>query len=116
MLKKSLIIALASITTAAFAYTYDLNLPLAGNTETSQELQKEMLFPVYSYGLRVATPDCKELKISDTEVSKAKENGEWEEIWTLNACTTTARIPIKFTEVEDKVEFAIDAINVKVAR
>ncbi len=116
-MKKGLwLLILATMTIPVFAYTYDTNIPVPGKTLADGKLQTEMLFPVYAYGLRVAASDCQEFAITNTEISKEKENGAWEEIWTVKACTRTARIPIKFTTTEQGTEFAIDPMGVKVAK
>ena len=97
-MKKGLLmlIAAAAFTTAAFAYDYDTKVPVPGKTLADGKLQADMLFPVYAYGLRIAAPDCQTFSITDTNITKPKNNGSWEEIWTVKACTRTARIPIKF--------------------
>lgn len=117
-MKKGLLmlIAAAAITTVAYAYTYNTQVPVPGKTLADGKLQSEMLFPVYAYGLRIAAPDCKDFSITNTEISKAKLNGAWEEIWTVKACTRTARIPVKFTTTESGTDFAIDPMGVKVAK
>ncbi len=116
MKKGLLMLFAAAITTSVLAYSYDTKVPVPGKTLADGKLQSEMLFPVYAYGLRIAAPDCQEYAITDTVVSKAKENGNWEEIWTVKACTRTARIPIKFTITESGTDFAIDPMGVKVAK
>lgn len=117
-MKKGLLMltAIAALTTAAFAYSYDRTIPVPGKTLADGKLQSEMLFPVYAYGLRIATPDCQEYKITNTEVVQQKNNGAWEEVWTVKACTRTARIPIKFTTNDQGTDFAIDPMGVKVAK
>ena len=47
---------------------------------------------------------------------EAIENGSWEEIWTVKACTRTANIPVIFTEKEGGITYAVDPMNVKVAK
>ena len=116
-MKKGLLVLVATaLTTAAFAYSYDTKVPVPGKTLADGRLQSEMLFPVYAYGLRIAAQDCHEFAITNTEVSKQKENGNWEEIWTVKACTRTARIPIRFSTTENGTDFAIDPMGVKVAK
>lgn len=118
-MKKKLMLLLMSlgiVSTAVFAYSFDTNLPLAGKSIAGTKVQSETLFPVYSFALRVAAPDCQTLSITNTEVSKAKNNGKWEEVWTVKACTRTARIPIAFTEADGTTNYAIDFMNVKVAK
>lgn len=114
-MKKGLLITLATIalTTVAFAYSYDTKVPVPGKTLTDGKLQSEMLFPVYAYGLRIATADCQEYSISNTEVTKPKNNGSWEEVWTVKACSRIARIPIKFSTTEQGTDFAIDPMGVR---
>ena len=114
-MKKGLLTTLSIIamTTAAFAYSYDTKVPVPGKTLADGKLQSEMLFPVYAYGLRIATADCQEYSISNTEVVKQKNNGNWEEVWTVKACTRTARIPIKFSTTEQGTDFAIDPMGVR---
>ena len=113
---KILFLLAAAITTTAFAYNFDTNLPLPGKTITDSKLQSDMIMPIYYYSLRVAAPDCKDFKITNTEVTKAKENNVWSEIWTVNACQTTARIPVNFTQNAENTDYSIDYMNVKVAK
>ena len=113
---KALLLTLATITTCAFAYNFDKTLPLPGKTITDSKLQSEAIMPIYYYSLRVAEQGCQDFAITNTEVSKAKENNVWNEIWTVKACTRTARIPIIFTQKAEKTDFAIDYMNVKVAK
>ena len=117
-MKKSLciLVAMLAVITSAFAYNYDRTIPLPGATLTDGKLQSEMLFPVYAYGLRIAAQDCKDYKITNTEVTKPKNSGVWEEVWTVTACTRTARIPIKFNTTENGTDFAIDPMGVKVKK
>lgn len=117
-MKKGLLMlfAAAAITTVAYAYTYNTNVPVPGKTLADGKLQSTMLFPVYAYGLRIATPDCKDFSITNTEVIKPKENGAWTEVWTVKACSRTARIPINFTTTVEGTDFAIDPMGVKVAK
>ncbi len=111
-----LLLSLGIVSTAVFAYSFDTNLPLPGKSVASTEVQGDTMFSVYSFALRVAAPDCQALSIANTEVTKPKANGKWEEIWTVKACTRTARIPIAFTEADGTTNYAIDFMNVKVAK
>ena len=103
------------ITTSAFAYyNFIGDVPLPGKSIASPELQKETMFSVFSFGLRIATKDCFTISIDDTAVSKPKKDGVWEEIWTVKACQRTGKLPIEFTEKADGTgSFAIDYMNVK---
>ena len=110
------LLAVMTVTTFAYAYNYDKTIPVKGGTLADGKLQADMLFPVYAYGLRIAAPDCKDFSISDTKVTKQKKDGAWEEMWTVNACSRTDNIPIKFTTTENGTEYAIDPMGVKVAK
>ena len=101
---------------AVYAYDFDSTIPVKGASITDSRLQSEMIMPIYYYSLRVAEPDCQNFAITDTEVSKTKENNMWSEVWTVQACTRTAKIPVNFTQGVDKTDFAIDYMNVKVAK
>ena len=103
---------LAGITIAAFAFSYDTNVPLPGKSIAGNDLQSEMLFPIYMFGLRVATPDCHDLAITDTKVTKAKVDNTWQEVWTVKACKKTADIPINFN-LNTNAKFAIDVMGVR---
>lgn len=116
MKKGLLIMFLSALVIPAFAYNYDTKVPVPGKTLADGKLQSEMLFPVYAYGLRIAEYGCQDYSITNTEITKQKNNGAWEEIWTLKACKRTARIPIKFTTTEEGTDFAIDPMGVKVAK
>ena len=118
-MKKGLLVLLAiiGVTGSVFAYNYDTKVPVAGNSIADTKLQSDMLFPVYSYGLRIATPECKDYAITNTEVSVPKKDGNWTEIWTVKACERVARIPIEFTtNSNNEVNFAIDPMGVKVQK
>ena len=112
----ALLLTLLFISSVVFAYNFDKTLPLPGKTITDSKLQAEIMMPIYYYSLRICEPGCKDFKISDTEVSKTKENGTWSEIWTVNACSRTAKIPLDFVQTADRTDYAIDYMNVKVAK
>lgn len=115
-MKKGLCLAmlLAGITTAAFAYSYDTNLPLPGKSIADTKLQQDSLFTVYMFAHRVAAPDCQAFAITDTQVSKAKVNNKWQEVWTVKACSKSANIPINFELKEEGATYAIDPMGVRV--
>lgn len=115
-MKKILIITFLTMLTtlSVLAYNFNKEIPVKGKTLTTPQKQADMLFSIYAYGLRIAAPDCQDFEITDTNISKEKENGKWEEIWTLKACSRTAQIPIKFVSTHDNIIFSIDAMNVKV--
>lgn len=115
-MKKGLFLGLiaASIATAAFAYSYDTNLPLPGKSIADTKLQQDSLFTAYSFAHRIAAPDCQSFSIVDTQVSKAKLDNKWQEIWTIKACTRTATVPINFEINEDGATYAIDPMGVRV--
>ncbi len=113
---KVLLLLMVAVTTAAMAYNFDKTLPLPGKTITDSKLQADIMMPIYYYSLRVAEPGCQDYKIADTAVSKAKENNQWSEIWTVKACKTTARIPLQFNQTAEGTDYAIDYMNVKVAK
>lgn len=113
---KTLILSLMLITTSAFAYNFDKTIPLPGKSIADSKLQAEVMMPIYYFSLRVCEPGCQNFVISDTEVSKNKENNSWEEIWTVKACSRTARIPISFKQTPEGADYAIDYMNVKVAK
>ena len=73
-------------------------------------------YKLICYFLFIAAPDCQTFSITDTNITKPKNNGSWDEIWTVKACTRTARIPIKFSTTEQGTDFAIDPMGVKVAK
>ena len=61
-----------------------------------------------------AAPDCQSFSIVDTNVSKAKANNKWQEVWTIRACQRTANVPINFEIKEDGATYAIDPMGVRV--
>ena len=103
------------VTSAVYAYyNFIGEAPLPGKSLASVELQKDTMFSVFAFGLRIATKDCFDIAITDTKVSKPKKNNSWEEIWTLKACERTGWLPIEFTETANgNGTFAIDYMNVK---
>ena len=115
-MKKILIslISLVSLSTVAFAYNYDTNLPLPGNSIADTKLQENTLFTAYMFAHRVATPDCKDFAIVDTNVSKEKVDNKWQEIWTIKACSKSALVPINFELKDDGGSYAIDPMGVRV--
>ena len=99
------------VSTSAFAYyNFIGEVPLPGKTIAPPQLQQDTIFSVGAYGLRIATKDCFTVAITNTEVSKPKKNGTWEEIWTLKVCEREGRLPIIFT---DDGTFALDYMNIK---
>lgn len=113
---KSLFLALVLLTTAALAYNFDKTLPLPGKSIADTKLQADTMMPIYYYSLRVCEPGCQSFAITDTEVTKPKNNSTWTETWTVKACSRTARIPINFIQSETGTDYAIDYMNVKVAK
>ncbi len=99
---------------SVFAYNFDETLPLPGKSITDSKLQSEVMMPIYYYTQRVTSPNCQDYKITNTEISKAKANNMWSEIWTVKACSTTVKIPINFTQTAEGTGYAIDYMNVKV--
>ena len=115
-MKKGICLALlfAGLVTTAFAYTYDTNLPLPGKSIADTKLQQDSLFTVYMFGHRIATPDCQNFAITDTKVSKPKVDNKWQEIWTVQACSKSANIPINFELKPEGASYAIDPMGVRV--
>lgn len=116
MLKKALFLFLGIIvlTSVAYAYNYDTNLPLPGKSIADTKLQENTLFTAYMFAHRVATPDCKDFAIVDTAVSEEKVDNKWQEIWTIRACSKTAVVPINFELKENGATYAIDPMGVRV--
>ena len=115
-MKKGLFLTLllSSIATAAFAYSYDTNLPLPGKSIADTKLQENTLFTAYMFAHRVADASCQTFAITDTVVSKEKVDNKWQEIWTINACSRTATVPINFEIKENGGTYAIDPMGVRV--
>ncbi len=113
MKKLFAIFSILSISSVAFAYSYNANLPVPGKTIASQDLQSDSLFSVYSFALRAASPDCKDFSIINTSVTKPKKDGIWEENWTVKACTNNITIPIIFTDKDGVTSYDIDPMRVK---
>jgi len=101
-------------TVAVLAYNYDITIPLKGNSLAGEEVQEDSLFTVYSFALRVADPTCQNYAITNTQVSKQKANGTWEEIWTIKACKKEIDVPIRFTEKDKKTSYFVDPMRTKV--
>lgn len=116
MIKKTLcaLLTVVGFTAAVLAYSYDTNLPLPGKSIADTELQKNTLFTAYMFAHRVATPDCKDFAIVDTNVSQEKVDNKWQEIWTIKACSRTANVPINFELKEEGGTYAIDPMGVRV--
>ena len=108
------LITLLSVVAIVQAYDCANKLPLPGGTIASEDLQKESLFTVYAFANRVAPQGCTNFAIIDTEVSEPKANDKWQEIWTVKACSKTARIPINFEVKQQYNVYAIDPMGVRV--
>ena len=115
-MKKRLCLSLllASIATTVFAYSYDTNLPLPGKSIAGKDLQQQTLFTAYAFAHRIAAPDCTAFSIVDTNVSKNKVDNKWQEVWTIKACSRTAKVPINFEIRPDFNMYAIDPMGVRV--
>ncbi len=109
-----LVLMLIGIASTAFAYSYDTNLPLPGKSIADTKLQQDSLFTVYMFGHRIAAPDCQHFSIIDTQVSKPKVDNKWQEIWTVQACSKSANIPINFELKPEGGTYAIDPMGVRV--
>lgn len=118
MFKKAFfsLLLIFGVTTAAFAYSYDTNLPLPGKSIADTKLQENTLFTAYMFAHRVADADCQTFAITDTAVSKEKVDNKWQEIWTINACSRTATVPINFEIKENGGTYAIDPMGVRVIK
>ena len=88
------LIAVLGLTTVTFAYNYDTNLPLPGKSIADTTLQN--------------------FAIVDTEVTEARIDNKWQELWTIKACSKTAIVPINFELKESGGTYAIDPMGVKV--
>lgn len=115
-MKKGIFLALMLISavSAAFAYSYDTNVPLPGKSIADAKLQQDTLFTAYMFGHRIASPDCQQFSITDTQVSKPKVDNKWQEIWTVQACTKSANVPINFELKPEGGTYAIDPMGVRV--
>ena len=115
-MKKGICLALllAGFTTAVFAYNYDTNLPLPGKSIADTKLQQDSLYTVYMFAHRVAAADCQNFSITDTQVSKPKVDNKWQEVWTVQACSKSANIPVNFELKPDGASYAIDPMGVRV--
>lgn len=115
-MKKGICLALllAGFAASAFAYSYDTNLPLPGKSIADTKLQQDSLFTVYMFAHRIATPECQSFAITDTQVTKAKMDNKWQEVWTVQACSKTATIPINFEVGGESPVYAIDPMGVRV--
>ncbi|MCQ2738803.1 MAG: hypothetical protein MJ237_01095 [bacterium] len=108
------LLMLLGLASATYAYSYDTNIPLPGKSIAGAEMQRDTLFTAYAYAHRIAPPDCTSFSIADTMVSKPRQDNKWQEIWTLKACSRTAKVPINFEIKPDYNAYTIDYMNVKV--
>ena len=114
-MKKGICLALliAGTIGSVFAYSYETKVPLPGKSIAGDKIQQEALFTAYAFAHRIAPTDCTSFAIVDTNVSKEKVDNKWQEIWTIQACSTTAYVPINF-EIKSKGSvYAIDPMGVK---
>lgn len=84
---------------------FSYKLPLPGETMGNQKLQYDTLMPVYVMA-NSKVKDCQNFSISNTKVTRKPYNlktkngayiaGEWEELWTVKACSKNVDVPIKF--------------------
>ena len=94
------------------------NVPLPGESMADQKLQYDTLSNVYIVaGAKVQ--NCGNMSVIDTKVTKSlsgvKYNGSkpiagnWEEVWTVNACSQKLDIPISFSLDETGASFSVRA-------
>ena len=116
-MKKGIYLALLLVGTilSAFAYSYETTVPLPGKSIAGEKIQKESLFTAYAFAHRFAAPDCTSFAIVDTNVSKEKVDNKWQEVWTIQACSRTAYVPINFEIKPDEDVYAIDPMGVRVS-
>lgn len=123
MLKKIfiLVIGLSFISgICSFAQNYG-NYSLPGNSVANTKLQQDTLGTVF---MAVATKekDCKNMRVTNTKVTKQPYDlkykgqqivgGYWDEIWTVNACSKTYDVPIKFILDETGASYVISPKNI----
>ena len=115
-MKKGICLAILtlSVISAAWAYSYDTNLPLPGKSIAGEELQRETLFTAYAFAHRIATQNCTSFSIVDTKVSEKKVDNKWQEVWTIKACERTATVPINFEVTPTNKIYGIDPMGVRV--
>lgn len=112
-----------AILPAATADEFGTKVPLNGATLANTKLQYDTLMPVYSaVGIRVRS--CKDMHVTDTFVKKQPYNlkmengqytqGQWEEIWRVNACGKVADVPIKFVIDPTGTSYMISPYDISV--
>jgi len=90
------------------AYEYQTQPPLPGSSICNNQLQYDLLVPVYGFSRFLSSKDCTVFNITDTKLLKKMsidkttvsgiKYGIWEEIWTVKACADNITFKIRFTE------------------
>ena len=95
----------------------DKNTGLTGETLVDEDYAKNLLPMISMYVKIEAVPDCKNVEIINTKISK-KPTGDkekiWEELWTLNACGKTVEIPLQLKDSEGRIQTFITSQKMQV--
>ncbi len=102
-----IIIVFLSDNICSSAVKYDISLP--GETMVWKLWQREILSVVYSRAAKTVK-SCNDFSITDTKlVSETNSiyidesgrviDGNWEEVWYVNACGTNVSVPVKLKQV-----------------
>ena len=78
------------------------------------------LLPMLSMYVSVeAVPNCKNVEILDTKITKqpaGKDAKEWEEVWTLGACGKKVEVPLSLKDEDKRIQTFITSDKMKVLK
>lgn len=110
-----------SLINYCFAQGYDVNLPLSGESIANHKLQYDTLRSVYM-AVGIKTNNCGNMKVVNTKVTKQPYNiryrgqqavsGDWEELWSINACSEIYNVPVKFILDETGASYVVSPNNI----
>ena len=111
------ILLISLFLTKANANSYDMSLPLEGNSIANDSLQFLVLKELYPITSKL-NPLCINHKVTNTQIIhypydvKKKNNkyvkGYWKELWTVNYCGQKVQVPVTFQINNNSTDFEID--------
>lgn len=99
------------------ASSYDMSLPLEGNSIANDSLQFIVLKELYPITSKL-NPLCIKHKVTNTQIvhypyDVKKKNGKyvkgyWKELWTVDYCGQKVQVPVTFQINKNSTDFEID--------
>ena len=92
---------------------------ITGETLVDKDYVNNLLPMLSMYVSVEAVPNCKNVEILDTKITKqpaGKDAKEWEEVWTLGACGKKVEVPLSLKDEDKRIQTFITSDKMKVLK